>query len=513
MKAFKKSASVLLSFVMLFSLATFNASAVKSTNSQSSSKTQTKASEDSDKNKEKFNEIISSFNNPNGRLMSVAHKGNWRNFPENSLEGIKSCIDMGVDIVEVDIQRTKDGKFVLMSDNDLTRMCVNKDGQKATSKVSDESLEELKEYYYLRDSRGGVNAKATKYQIPSLEDAISLCKDNIMIMIDNAWKYGDEVQSIVKSLDADALVILRGAKTPEEISTYIKKNELPISHICGYYEGVMSSPAKRYVKDTISAGAKIIELSSENSYSSLYRKSVLKKFDNNGRAFISTVSPEKCGDREDMQADWDDLIDRGFSVIETNYPQELVNYIKSIEEDKAKLSSLITQAQGLNITNYSKATAKELKKALDEAEKLSSDGSSSLNKIDFVRYNIQKSIDNMEPRGENEKDGIGTGTIIALIIIGLVVIVAVVFVLMKSKKNKPSTSPFGPNGPGSNPNGLNPNGQQPPQGGQPRPKKRKKLTFNKKAPRKKRPPVRENPNNQQVPNNNQNPNPPTTPKD
>ncbi len=58
----------------------------------------------------------------NGVPLVVAHKGDWRNFPENSLLGINSCINMGVDIVEVDFHVTKDGVPVLLHDTNLRRM-------------------------------------------------------------------------------------------------------------------------------------------------------------------------------------------------------------------------------------------------------------------------------------------------------------------------------------------------------------------------------------------------------
>lgn len=57
-----------------------------------------------------------------GIPLVVAHKGDWRNFPENSLLGINSCINMGVDIIEVDFNVTKDGVPVLLHDTNLRRM-------------------------------------------------------------------------------------------------------------------------------------------------------------------------------------------------------------------------------------------------------------------------------------------------------------------------------------------------------------------------------------------------------
>ena len=55
-------------------------------------------------------------------VIVVAHRADWRNYPENSLEAIQSSIDMGVDMLEIDVQRTQDGVLILMHDHDLNRM-------------------------------------------------------------------------------------------------------------------------------------------------------------------------------------------------------------------------------------------------------------------------------------------------------------------------------------------------------------------------------------------------------
>lgn len=71
------------------------------------------------------------FRDPNGRLMSVARMGDWRNYPENSAAGIRSCIAMGVDIIEVDVRKAADGTMMLFKDDDLSRTCVGPDGKPA----------------------------------------------------------------------------------------------------------------------------------------------------------------------------------------------------------------------------------------------------------------------------------------------------------------------------------------------------------------------------------------------
>ena len=66
----------------------------------------------------------------------VAHRGDWRHAPENSVAAIKGAADMGVDMVEIDIQRTKDGGFVLMHDESIDRTTEGK------GNVADYTVEE-----------------------------------------------------------------------------------------------------------------------------------------------------------------------------------------------------------------------------------------------------------------------------------------------------------------------------------------------------------------------------------
>lgn len=52
------------------------------------------------------------FESNSKEVLVAAHRGDWRNACENSLEAIENAIRMGVDIVEVDLARTKDGHLI-----------------------------------------------------------------------------------------------------------------------------------------------------------------------------------------------------------------------------------------------------------------------------------------------------------------------------------------------------------------------------------------------------------------
>ena len=49
-------------------------------------------------------------------VLNIAHRGYTRDWPGNTLEAIEAAIRLGVDAVEVDVQETGDGGFVLAHD-------------------------------------------------------------------------------------------------------------------------------------------------------------------------------------------------------------------------------------------------------------------------------------------------------------------------------------------------------------------------------------------------------------
>ena len=54
------------------------------------------------------------FNPDSKDVLVVSHRGDWRNACENSVEAVRNASRMGVDIVEIDLGRTKDGELIVM---------------------------------------------------------------------------------------------------------------------------------------------------------------------------------------------------------------------------------------------------------------------------------------------------------------------------------------------------------------------------------------------------------------
>lgn len=146
---------------------------------------------------------------PDGSVMIVAHRGCWKGTSENSLDAIESCVAFGIDMVELDVRRTRDGVLVLMHDATVDRMT---DGTGQVENLDWTYLQTLR----LREGAGR-GSPLTDRRIPTFADALAAAKGRILINVDAKTdlndailpfidKYGDRRQVLFKQYDpADRL--------------------------------------------------------------------------------------------------------------------------------------------------------------------------------------------------------------------------------------------------------------------------------------------------------------------
>lgn len=139
-------------------------------------------------------------------VLVVAHRGDWRYAPENSLAAIENAIKMGVDIVELDVAKTKDGQLILMHDTKIDRTTTGK------GKVGEWTLDSLKTLKL----RNGCSIR-TKHTIPTLEEALLLAKGRIMVNLDKSYDIFDEVYAVLEKTGTTDQVIMKGKKPLEQV--------------------------------------------------------------------------------------------------------------------------------------------------------------------------------------------------------------------------------------------------------------------------------------------------------
>ncbi|MBX2874032.1 MAG: glycerophosphodiester phosphodiesterase family protein [Saprospiraceae bacterium] len=142
----------------------------------------------------------------NKEVMVIAHRGDWRHAPENSLQAIQNCIKMGVDMVEIDVRETQDGELVLMHDVTIDRTTTGK------GRVSDWTLDSLKTLRLV----DGLNVP-TDHQIPTLEEALLLAKDKILINLDKSYSIFDKCFAIAEKTGTLQQIVIKGKKTRSQV--------------------------------------------------------------------------------------------------------------------------------------------------------------------------------------------------------------------------------------------------------------------------------------------------------
>jgi glycerophosphoryl diester phosphodiesterase len=135
------------------------------------------------------------------KVLVAAHRGDWRNYADNALEGIESCIKMGVDMVEIDVAKTKDGHLVLMHDRKVDRTTNGK------GLVSDFTLTEI-QALRLRNGLGRV----TDFRIPTFEEAMQTAKGGIIVNVDKGDEYFDEVYKVLEKTGTVGQAIIKSDK-------------------------------------------------------------------------------------------------------------------------------------------------------------------------------------------------------------------------------------------------------------------------------------------------------------
>ena len=109
-----------------------------------------------------------------GRMLLGGHRGNPDEFPENTLASFRSAIELGVDVIELDVHRSEDGGLPVIHDHLLDRTT---DG---SGLVRDHTMAELKRF----DAGSWKDPGFAGERIPSLDEVLALARGQVGVAIE-----------------------------------------------------------------------------------------------------------------------------------------------------------------------------------------------------------------------------------------------------------------------------------------------------------------------------------------
>ena len=177
--------------------------------------------------------VYSSYKIPSGTMRMIAHTGYSAVAPGNTLPAYEAAGQSNFWGAECDIQRTKDGVWILMHDETVDKMTTG------TGKVADMTYEEIME---LDVDVGNNIEKYPNLKVAKLEDYLDVCKKYglhpVIEIKENADPaYMEELAAILLAREDKAMFVI--ISFGREICVRVKAlmPEIPVYYLIGF-EGV-----------------------------------------------------------------------------------------------------------------------------------------------------------------------------------------------------------------------------------------------------------------------------------
>lgn len=282
-----------------------------------------------EKPERKVAKALAILNDPNSnQILVAAHRGDWRNNPENSIPAIESVIRMGVDIVEIDVALTADSVLVLSHDGTVDR-CTN--GSGPISSYTLDSLRQLR----LKGKQGVI---IDTLGIPTLEEALEVCKDNILVNVDHGWNYFPLVLDVAERVGCvDQIIFKSGgdrAATAEAMEQCDKSGIIYMPIVTIAKDG--TCPA---IDSYLDGGKMPVMFEVCFSVDSPEGESKIRALQAAGsKVWVNSIWGSLCGNNnddrafespEEAEAAYGRLLSLGFKAFQTDRPEFLINYLKN----------------------------------------------------------------------------------------------------------------------------------------------------------------------------------------
>ena len=258
-------------------------------------------------------------------MFVVAHRGvAGGNIPCNTMTAYEIALKQGADMIETDLNTTKDGKLVIFHPK------MEPHHLRCEGYITDKTYEEVQQLRYVNYDNA-----PTQFGLVAFDDLLENFKGRCYINIDKFWDNPAEIykaikrhnmidQVLVKSTVSDKVLDVLEEIAPELMFMPVVSEQHP------HHEALM----KRNINYV---GVEVL-FKKDDSY--LATPEFMDKMHSDGKlvwvnSIIYNHIAQLSGEHSDDTAftvsydyGWGWLADRGFDIIQTDWPIMLINYLK-----------------------------------------------------------------------------------------------------------------------------------------------------------------------------------------
>ena len=172
--------------------------------------------------------------------------------PENTLAAIEHAIQIGVDVVEIDIQVTADGKLVVVHDATLDRTTDSK------GSIRDQTADRVRR----ADAGSWFDMEFSDQQVPLLEEALELARNRVLVLIEiKADRVAEQVLRCVEDAAAGGRVIIQSFSRQTVQRVKLLDPSIPAALLVGQLPATPSRVrARSLVRQVLQTGANALAI-------------------------------------------------------------------------------------------------------------------------------------------------------------------------------------------------------------------------------------------------------------
>lgn len=233
----------------------------------------------------------------------TGHRGAASECPENTLLSFKTAIEVGADLIEMDIHKTKDNQIVVIHDGNTKRV------GNIDLTIADCTFDQLKQVDLGKDQR-----------IPLLDEVFKNFKGKCGFVIEiKAEGLCELLYNKIKEYDVEASCIIISFKH-NELKTFRKLNQtIPLATLEPSTNNLGGMVLKKKMIDNVVT----------HNFEGIHPlfKLINKKVVEYAHANNIFVNPWTV----DNEKDWKSMIEAGVDGITTNNPRGLINFLKDLK--------------------------------------------------------------------------------------------------------------------------------------------------------------------------------------
>lgn len=259
-----------------------------------------------------------------GKVLVAAHRGvAGGNVPCNSLPGFRAALRQRADIIELDVTRSLDGTLYVFHPCMEYRFTGS---QKLISQMYDHEVRGLRLL--------NMDGTATEEPVPTLWDALTLLKGKCRVNLDKFWENIPAISAMVRELGMQDQVIAKCHPNQENLSQIRQyAGDIPYMPVLfrdeGAHDALLRDRGVRYI------GAEVIF---DHEGSEFCREEYIDTVHWDGcvlwvnpilydcRAQLTAGHTDDRAVAGDEDGGWGWLIDKGYDILQTDWPLALRLY-------------------------------------------------------------------------------------------------------------------------------------------------------------------------------------------